>query len=433
MFLDGFKGALAATNVAAQIWAASTEGYSGVSGQDSVIRAVFTVSDSTSGLLLFLGLLHFVEVLKDGSFLKIHRWDLLHPPSNANIVNSFELPLRSRWRQIDKPSRSARMEWRSKTETDYTILRITPNTSLLIVPYMRAQVPPSVSRAPLANIPTKEISITSLMLIQAAARSMAAWFAFISWSFVAFCTQTCLICFCASAWWQRLILIPALLGRLMITWFQLSSVLTYSCQYKGVCTWASPWLHRFAENDWNEKQQEAFSGFIWTHLKWDFFAKALFWTAGRLWSPLMSSIVPSGYPGSTMFANFGSPQERDCVNGGELLVTISEKTPVTDHSIFRICFRNVPEQLKFYMERPLRPDDQHRRIMGWPLVLPVFCTILEPIILALGDTIPAGQTCYLIEQVVLAVMRYYDFGRISINTVLEDDIFPTADMYIEAV
>lgn len=116
MSFDGLKGALVAASLGLQIWVASTESYCGLSGQDSLVRAILAPLDSTSGLLLFLGLLHFVDVLKDGSLLKIHRWDLLHPGQPGNNGSTLELPLRTRWRQIDKPTRTAHMMWKSKDD-----------------------------------------------------------------------------------------------------------------------------------------------------------------------------------------------------------------------------------------------------------------------------------------------------------------------------
>ena len=92
-----------------------------------------------------------------------------------------------------------------------------------------------------------------------------------------------------------------------------------------------------------------------------------------------------------MFANFGNPRESDHVYGEELLVTIAGKTPVTDHPIFKIRFRKVPDELRFYMEVQLMPADLHRKIFGWTIILPVFCTILEPIVLSLGEFKPAAH------------------------------------------
>ena len=54
MLLDSFKGAIVAANTAAQIWVAWTEAYYGISGQDSVLRAVFNIFDSSFELSLFL-------------------------------------------------------------------------------------------------------------------------------------------------------------------------------------------------------------------------------------------------------------------------------------------------------------------------------------------------------------------------------------------
>lgn len=105
-------GVFTAISLTSQLWVASTESFCGLSGQDSIIRGILTPLDSASGLLLFFALLHYFETLEKVKFLKLSRWDLLHAPDSLKETFFLELPIRTDWKQIEKPARVARTKWR---------------------------------------------------------------------------------------------------------------------------------------------------------------------------------------------------------------------------------------------------------------------------------------------------------------------------------
>jgi hypothetical protein len=99
--------------LAFQILVAATDSFCGLSGQDSIARAILAPLDSASGLLLILALLHYFNVIQNGFFFHLPRWALLHTPDIMRAVPSLEFPIRTDWRQIEKPTRIAQIQWRT--------------------------------------------------------------------------------------------------------------------------------------------------------------------------------------------------------------------------------------------------------------------------------------------------------------------------------
>lgn len=104
--------AFTAISLTSQLWVASTESFCGLSGQDSILRGILTPVDSASGLLLFFALLHYFKIHEKAKFLKLSRWDLLHAPFELGETFFLEFPIRTNWKQIEKPARIARTKWR---------------------------------------------------------------------------------------------------------------------------------------------------------------------------------------------------------------------------------------------------------------------------------------------------------------------------------
>jgi hypothetical protein len=103
--------AITGATLAFQILVAATDSFCGLSGQDSIARAILAPLDSASGLLLILALLHYFEIIQNG-FFHLPRWTLLHTPEIMRAVPNLEFPIRTDWRQIEKPTRIAQIRWR---------------------------------------------------------------------------------------------------------------------------------------------------------------------------------------------------------------------------------------------------------------------------------------------------------------------------------
>lgn len=210
------------------------------------------------------------------------------------------------------------------------------------------------------------------------------------------------------------------LGRLLLTIFQASSILTYSCHYKGVCTWASPPFFRsdlFRAWTWDEARQDAFAALVRANLcRWDYLTIPFHRLVEFLWSPVISYIVPYHLRGAPMYSMFRSPPQQEFATGGRLEVRISERTSSTVRDVFNIRFINMPEAITRLLQGPLIPSYEEKILFGGLTALPVLVGIAEPVVVGVLEASAVPKALYLLEQAVVALFRYYDFCGSSINT-----------------
>ncbi|KAJ6150864.1 hypothetical protein N7470_007458 [Penicillium chermesinum] len=192
---------------------------------------------------------------------------------------------------------------------------------------MRAWVSP---QAFTANLLQHEVVMSRAIAGEAAARSFARFLTVTTWSSIVFVIHIIILRFYVDIWKIHLVLIFAGLGRFLLTIFQASSIFTYSCHYKGVCTWASPPTFRsnqFQAWKWDQARQDAFARLVRTGLyRWDYPTIIFHRLVELLWSPLISYIIPYHLPSAPMYSMFRSPPQDEFATGGRLEVTISERT-----------------------------------------------------------------------------------------------------------
>jgi hypothetical protein len=298
--------------------------------------------------------------------------------------------------------------------TDYNVI---PNTSLFIVPCMRAWVSPQASAA---NLPQYEVVLSRANTGEAAARSFARFLTIVTWSSIMFAIHNVVLRFYINNWKIHFALAFAGLGRLLLTIFQASSIFTYSCHYKGVCTWASPPFFRsdqFQAWTWDQARQDTFAALVRTSLyRWDYPTIAFHHLVEFLWSPVISHIVPCHLPGAAMYSMFRSPPQEEFMMGGHLEVRISERTSSSVRDVFNIRFINVPEAITLLLRGPLIPSYDQKILFGGVTSLPALVGIAEPVIIGVVEASAVPKALYLLEQLVVALFRYYDFCDSSINT-----------------
>ncbi|KAL3477516.1 hypothetical protein BJX99DRAFT_257333 [Aspergillus californicus] len=407
--------AVTGATLAFQILVTATDSFCGLSGQDSIARAILAPLDSASGLLLLLALLHYFEIIRNSSFFYLPRWSLLHTPNMMQAVPNLEFPIRTDWRQIEKPTRIAQIRWRRTPNEEPTDLEVIPNTSLFIVPCMRAWVSP---RACPANIPQHEVVMSRASAGEAAARSFARFLTVVTWSSIMFALHNVVLRFYIDNWIIHFALAFAGLGRLLLTIFQASSIFTYSCHYKGVCTWASPPVFRsdrFQAWEWDQARQDAFAASVRTSLYcWDYPTIAFHCLVGFVWSPVISYIIPGHLP--PMYSMFRSPPQEEFATGGRLEVRISERTSSSVREVFNIRFVDVPEAIALLLRGPLIPSYEEKILFGGLTALPALVGIAELVVVGVMEASATPKALYLLEQAVVALFRYYDFCSSSINT-----------------
>lgn len=296
---------------------------------------------------------------------------------------------------------------------------------------MSQRIPSHLSQNPPTAIPSNDFELSRIGVEIAAAKSIARFFILISWSSWIFSLHGCLLWFYvakSSLYWA--VIIPGA-GRLLLTWFQASSVMTYSCYYKGVFTWAAPISQdpRFGNWSWNEAKQESFSGLVWVELGRHYHAKVFFYIIKVSWPLVISRIFPGLERGKSMFASFRSPPEDEFIHGGELELTVWEKGMATEYPIYKVNFMKVPGIISPIMKNPLVPSRLEKRIFGLSTIIPIILGIFDAIIIGCSNSTPVPKSLYTVEQLAVSVLRYYDFSDSSINTKLDDRKFPTNEDY----
>ncbi|KAL4938229.1 hypothetical protein BDV06DRAFT_232030 [Aspergillus oleicola] len=405
--------AITGISIGLQILTAATDTFCGLSGQDSIVRAVFAPLDSTSALLISLALLHYFGFIHDGFVLSLPRWNLLHTTEGVQRAPSVEFAIRTDWRQVEKPTRIAHIRWREAPNQNAADYEVIPNTSLFMVPYMRARVHP---QQPAANLLQYQVTMSQVSVDNAAAQSFSRFLILVTWSTIMTIAHNVVLWFYVPRWWLYLSLAFAGFGRLLITIFQESSIFTYSCYYKGVYTWAYPGP-RFSAWAWDDARQQAFSTLVWTHLGWNYPAKIFCFLLELIWAPAISWLVPSQERNAPMYSNFQSPSVDEFANAqGRLEVRVAERTSSIVRDLYDIQFLNVPEAIKLGLQRPLVPSDIEIWLFGGSTAIPTFIGIFEPFIVGVLNADPVPKALYLLEQAVVAVLRYYDFSDRSINT-----------------
>lgn len=281
---------------------------------------------------------------------------------------------------------------------------------------MRAQVPPGRPTV----LPRHDVTMSRDSIQNAAAQSFARFLIVVTWSSIMFAGHNVILWFYVTRWQIYLPLVFAGYGRLLLTIFQASSVFTYSCHYKGVCTWASPYRSSKSLKPWawDDARQQAFSQSVRTNLGWNYPAKIFCYILEFLWPRLISSVVPAQQRGTSMYSVFGSPVDVEFATGGCLELRISERTTSTVRDLYDIRFLNVPQSIKHFLRNPLVPSPAERLVFGGLTIVPIFVAIVEPVLVGVIHAHQVPKALYLLEQVIVAVIRYYDFSDSSINTKL---------------
>ncbi|KAL4767291.1 hypothetical protein BDW60DRAFT_220676 [Aspergillus nidulans var. acristatus] len=334
--------AMTGITIASQILTAATDTFCGPSGQDSVVRASLAPLDATSGLLIFLAL-HYFGFIRDGFVLNPPLWSLLHATADVQRTPGVEFAIRTDWRQIEKPTRIANLRWTgASTQVSNTLACLAINCL-----FIRARVPP---QQPVANLPRTQVAMSRLGVENAAAQSFSRFLTVVTWSTILYIAHNAVLWFYVGRWWIYIPLAFAGFGSLLITMFQTSSIF-------------------------------AFSELVWTHLRFNYPTKAFYYFLEHLWPPVISRLVPSHTPGTSMYSMFQSPGADEFAHAqGRLETRIAERTSSTVRDLY------------------------------------------EPVIAGVINADPVPKALHLLEQVVVAVFIYYDFSDQSINTKTGNEI-----------
>lgn len=287
-------------------------------------------------------------------------------------------------------------------------------------------------RRRVSKLERNQLTLSPSAVENAAAFSIARFAILLSWSLILFSIRVSFLWYYMSSWWQKAIILISECGRLAMVIFQELSIMTYSCQYKGVSTWGTAPSARMGKY-WNEEKQKEFKNAVLDEIGRHYFAKCIFLGIERVWHtayPLSSWMFPPDHVGEFMFAKFCSPAADRFTEGNDLIVTVHEKWPSAEEKhLYSITFRRVPDIVVREMQSYLMPSTEQRLWFGYPTLIPALAGIIAPILFTLGQPSTFALIYWLVEQSIVNLVKYYDFSECSINSKFDASLDIIGELY----
>ena len=151
----------------------------------------------------------------------------------------------------------------------HNVLDFTPNFSMFIIPYM-LDCNPS---------PVRSVRLTRASLHTTAARSVARFGIFLASIAIIFTIRASIILLYMENGVQKYLMLGSEIGRFFMIVLQESSILTYSCGYKCVASWASPVIY----SKWDIQDEERFRGDVVQSMGYAYHAYAQFCLVELVW------------------------------------------------------------------------------------------------------------------------------------------------------
>ncbi|CAD6592002.1 MAG: hypothetical protein ASARMPREDX12_005560 [Alectoria sarmentosa] len=392
---------IAVLTVALQFFVLSTDNLAGLSGADSIVRACLSSLDSSIGLILLDAIYTFVfEPPRDSRF-RLKRLSLLHS-QKEDLKEEIRLKIRPSWsRPFTNVTRIAVLSSASNEHTDHELqnssvifehLKVMENLCQFVVPYMGRPKP---------DVPTTHtVRLSSSVLLDVAAKSFARY---------------------------------------------KSTVMTYSNQFKGITTFARTYPDDGpggrTRPSWAPKLQSEFESKVLGY-QYRFFPLALpatiiMWVANTIWpvgnkiikrinkdlgrlSPELDDLLPD--IGRRMFSRWAMPSDPEFTSPGPegaklLRLQIFEGDSIKDQLLaYTIIFKDVPALLVTEMQSPYMPREKLER-WTWMIILTIGTTgVVAPFFFVLLHPHAGLQTYWLVEQLLVTVMKYGDVSNLLINT-----------------
>jgi hypothetical protein len=293
---------LALVTLTAQLLPIMNESFGGVSGQDSIWRAVAAQMDQSLGGLYLAGI---YSIVIPSSSISVRRAGLLHTPQQTS-VESIEVALRSKWLNLASQERRRGQLFMWPT-TSHNVLDFSPNFSMFIIPYM-LDCSPS---------PVRSVRLTRASLHTTAAHSVARFGIFLASIAIVFAIRASIILLYMEDGVQKYLMLGSEIGRYFMVILQESSIFTYSCGYKCVGSWASPVIY----SKWDIQEEERFRSDVVRSMGYAYHAYAMFWLIELMWKG-MGLLFPwwKKRIGPRIFSKFSSPSDSEFQD--EEMVTI---------------------------------------------------------------------------------------------------------------
>jgi hypothetical protein len=221
----------------------------------------------------------------------------------------------------------------------------------------------------------------------------------------------------------RAILYAAEVGRMLMILMQESSILTYSCAYKCVETWACQNIYSFGPR-WADEEQDEFHRDTVEFIGYAFHAQAVFWAVAKFWKWMgkHSALWRDGL-GASISAHFTSPSANAFAIGETTTfrLHILELKPLTTdweekyHVDFQVPEVAIPMMLSNLNATKLE------RLFAIPVAPFAVCGYIGPAGFFSQELSLAGKICFGAMQVMAVCITYVDVPNRSINCEYVED------------
>ncbi|KAJ7117531.1 hypothetical protein C8R44DRAFT_790951 [Mycena epipterygia] len=398
--------------------------YGGVSGQDSIWRATAASMDHTLGMGFLVGICDMI--LNPYNFLRLPVWDFFHTRVGAT-ANEITLSFRNSVAGITsaasqrkgrvtrvggalvvQPESSSAASNAERIEVEFT-----PNLSQSFIPYIMTPNP--------AN---KQVYATKRSLHKTVARSVARFAICLASLMLVFTARVVFLSFFMHSGLARNILYAAEVGRMVMILMQESSILTYSCAYKCVGTWACQDVYDFGPR-WSDVEQDEFHRDVIEFIGHAFHAQAVFWAVEKLWKSMgKHSALWRDRLGGSISAHFTSPSADAFAETRSFRLHILELKPLTTRweEKYHVDFQ-VPSLAIAIMPTRLSATKFYR--LGAIAILPLaICGYIGPAGFLTEETSMTGKICFGIMQVLAVCITYVDLPGRAINCEYVEDSAP---------
>lgn len=302
---------------------------------------------------------------------------------------------------------------------------MSPNLSTFVVPFMRERMRTNLS-----------IRLNPETIENASALSVARFVTCITYAFALLTLRGALLWWYSDTTWQRILLLLSGTGHFLLLMAQESTILTYSCEYKSVYTWGSdprrcncPSVKRPCHSEADRRQ---FRSRVRSFLGYNYLAVLILWITEILWpvpAYALRKIGEKGWfsgsipdLGNDPFHTFCWPTEtyfRD-ENVYTIVFSFNEDNDAAPaSSLGQLTFNRVPLEMIERMNLNSGATTLEK-IMFAPFgICSAIFTIFAPIIFCISHPKPISQWYLFIEQILIALSKYYDFSDQTINTKLD--------------
>ncbi|KAK1227868.1 hypothetical protein PQX77_009111 [Marasmius sp. AFHP31] len=407
-----------------------------------------TLVDQSVNLLVFYGLINLCFFPDRGG---LARMNIIHTSRPGEDLKKSLVSYRANWLDIGNlASRSGKFKIEGSnggrpnvTDPEGCLpdTRVAPNSNHWIYPYMLGKQPHEKPGVYTDGVVVAEINLTRPCLIRTAALAVARCTIFLASSIIITLLHIFIIAFFYEDKLVRTLLILGDLGRWLLVVGQLSSIMTYSLDYKGVCSWGSPRAYKnnnpIYGTRWSPGEQLFCRNQVLYYIGRAYHARLVFLLCDYMW-PKIACKMPTdwqyiwGTPDDCeLFSTFTCLEDRYFEVAESTLLRLHVKPrgrgdlsgDFTSVGSYAIDFR-VPTLLVQYCFPKRLSAGFRQRVWNFITLGPLcLCSIAVPYMLVWVESdskIPA-LIVLGVFQVVVIVLTYKDIDDFSINCKFQPD------------